>query len=68
MTQGSSGALTRQFRNAILRSLVALDAPIHLEHARIFTFVVIIFYHSGNFNLYKVEVYFEQEESSIARK
>jgi hypothetical protein len=43
MTQDSSGALTRQFRNATLRSSVALNASIHHEHARIFTFVWFIF-------------------------
>jgi hypothetical protein len=52
MSQGSSGVLTRQFRNTILESSDALNASIHLEHARIFTFVEFLFYHSGNFYLY----------------
>jgi hypothetical protein len=52
MTQGSSGALTRQFRNATLRSSDATNASIHLEHAKIFTFVGFLFYHYGNFCLF----------------
>jgi hypothetical protein len=52
MSQGSSGALTRQFRNATLGSSDALNASIYLEHARIFRFVEFLFYHGGNFYLY----------------
>jgi hypothetical protein len=40
MSQGSSSALTRQFRNGTLGSLDALNASIHLEHTRIFIFFV----------------------------
>jgi hypothetical protein len=49
MSQDSSGALTRQFRDATPRSSDALNTSIHLEHARIFTFVGFLFYHGGNF-------------------
>jgi hypothetical protein len=62
MTQGSSGTLTRQFRNATLRSSDTLNASIHLEHARIFTFIGFLFYHSGNFCLYQAKVYFNKRK------
>jgi hypothetical protein len=65
MTQGSSGALTRQFRNATLGSSDIQNAIVHLEHARIFAFVGFICYHDGNFSLYLGKVHFEQEGSSI---
>jgi hypothetical protein len=43
MSQSSLDALTRQFRNATLGSSDALNASIHLEHTRIFTFVEFLF-------------------------
>jgi hypothetical protein len=52
MSQDSLGALTRLFGNTTLGSSDALNASIHLEHARIFTFVGFLFYHGRNFYLY----------------
>jgi hypothetical protein len=42
MSQGSSSALTRQFRNGNLGSSDALNALIPLEHTRIFIFLSIL--------------------------
>jgi hypothetical protein len=62
---GSSGALTRQFRNATPISLDALNSIVHLKNTLEVLFLLDFFYHGQNFTLYRVEVHFEQDGSSI---
>jgi hypothetical protein len=62
---GSSGALTRQFRNATPKILDALNASVHLKNMLEVLFLSDLFYHGQNFTLYRPEVHFEQDGCSI---
>jgi hypothetical protein len=74
--QGSSGSawvdhvcgLTRQFRNATLESLDALNATVHLKNTLEVLFLSDFFYHGQNFTLYQAEVNFEHGSSIVTNK
>jgi hypothetical protein len=65
-TLGSSSTLTRQFRNATLESLDALNAEVHLVHARIFIFINLIFMMAKNSLDTKQKFTLNKDGSSIA--